>query len=94
MNIKKILKESLENYSKTYITDETKKKVYAEGIMINYDKGFMVKPYYKFNLVEEKREEETEEESYKEYDITDLVEIICNTIQKEIEERLSKNKLK
>ena len=90
MNIKKILKESLENYSNTYITDEIKKKVCAEGIMINYDKGFMVTPDYKFILVEE----ETEEESYKEYDITDLVEIICNTIQKEIEERLSKNKLK
>ena len=90
MNIKKILKESLENYSNTYLTDETKKKVYAEGIMINYVKGFMVKPDYKFILVEEKIEEET----YEEYDITDLVEIICNTIQKEIEERLSKNKLK
>ena len=85
MNIKKILKESLENYSNTYLTDETKKKVYAEGIMINYDGGFMVTPDYKFILVEE----ETEEEPYKEYDITDLVEIICNTIQKEIEERLS-----
>ena len=90
MNIKKILKESLENYSDTCITDETKKKVYAEGIMINYVKGFMVNPDYKFILVEEKIEEET----YEEYDITDLVEIICNIIQEEIEKRLSKNKLK
>ena len=85
MNIKKILKESLENYSTTYLTDETKKKVYAEGIMINYDGGFMVTPDYKFILVKE----EIEEESYKEYDITDLVETICNAIQEEIEERLS-----
>ena len=81
MNIKKILKESLENHSNTYLTDETKKKVYAEGIMINYVKGFMVNPDYKFILVEEK--------TNKEYDITDLVETICNAIQEEIEERLS-----
>ena len=78
---KKILKESLENYSNTYLTDETKKKVYAEGIMINYDGGFMVTPDYKFILVEEK--------TNKEYDITDLVETICDSIQEEIEERLS-----
>ena len=81
MNIKKILKESLENYSDTCITDETKKKVYAEGIIINNDKSFMVTPDYKFIL--------TDDKTNKEYDITDLVETICNAIQEEIEERLS-----
>ena len=81
MNIKKILKESLENYSDTCITDEAKKKVCAEGIIIDNDKSFMVTPDYKFIL--------TEEKANKEYDITDLVEIICNTIQEEIGERLS-----
>ena len=43
----------------------------------------MVTPDYKFILIEEK--------TNKEYDITDLVETICNTIQEEIEERLGGN---
>ena len=83
MNIKKILKESLENYNDTCITDEAKKKVYAKGFVIDNNKSFMVTPDYKFVLVEEK--------TNKEYDITDLVEIICDSIQEEIEERLGEN---
>ena len=80
MNIKKILKESLENYNDTRITDETKKKVYAKGFVIDYNKSFMVTPDYKFIL--------TDDKTNKIYDITDVVKIICNTIQEEIEERL------
>ena len=35
MNIKKILKESLENYNDTWMADETKKKAYAKGFAID-----------------------------------------------------------
>lgn len=81
MNIKKILKESLENYNDIRIIDEAKKKVYAKGFAIDKNKSFVVTPDYKFILIEEK--------TNKEYDITDLVETICNAIKEEIEERLS-----
>lgn len=81
MNIKKILKESLENYNDIRIIDEVEKKVYAKGFVIDKNKSFVVTPDYKFILIEEK--------TNKEYDITDLVETICNAIKEEIEERLS-----
>ena len=81
MNIKKILKESLENYNDTWMADETKKKAYAKGFAIDCNKSFMVTKECKFILNDEKTKNI--------YDITDVVEIICDNIQEEIEERLS-----
>ena len=82
MNIKKILKESLENYGDSVVfKDKTKKEVYGTGFCIKNNDSFISTindKFIMFNL-----------ETGTEYDITDVVEIICDNIQEEIEERLS-----
>lgn len=78
-----MLKESLENYSDTCMVDEIKEKTYAKGFAIDCNKSFMATKECKFIL--------TDKKTNKIYDITDVVEIICDSIQEEIEERLGGN---
>ena len=53
----------------------------CKGFAIDCNKSFMVTKECKFILTDEKTKNI--------YDITDVVEIICDNIQEEIEERLS-----
>lgn len=81
MNIKKILSESLKrDYDTTMYTDRTRQEVYGTGFCTEGDNAFIVTVDDKFMMFDSETKEE--------YDLTDLVEILCDIIEEEINTRL------
>ena len=81
MNIKKVLRESLENYGDcTAFSDKTRTDVYGVGFSMEDNNSFIVTEDDKFVIFNI--------ETGEEHDFTELVEEICDIIQEEIEDRL------
>ena len=81
MNIKKVLRESLENYGDcTVFSDKTRTDVYGVGFSMEGNNSFIATEDNKFVIFDL--------ETGEEHDFTEVVEEICNIIQEEIDTRL------
>lgn len=81
MNIKKVLRESLENYGDcTAFSDRTRTDVYGVGFSMESNKSFIATEDNKFVIFDL--------ETGEEHDMTDLIETLCDIIEEEIDTRL------
>ena len=84
MNIKKVLRESLENYGDcTVFSDKTRTDVYGVGFSMDSmegNKSFVATEDNKFVIFDL--------ETGEEHDMTDLIETLCDIIEEEIDTRL------